>query len=362
MKVLVDTENRKKFIISFAYWLILACIGFCFIKYLLPVLMPFVIGWMVAAGHKPLTAKIAGAVKLSEKWVSVFVLLFFYLALSAIAVLVGFKLVDVISDFILAIPDYYVNTIEPAFWRIFNSLTDLMANLDPSARATVESFSGNVISSLTNLVTSFSSSTLNKLTGFAGALPLYVVNFLVILISSFYIAMDFPGIKAFIIKQIKPERIEFIILIKNYAIRVIGKFVKAYMILMLAMFVEMLIGMYIIGVSNPVLVAMGISVFDIFPVLGTGGILVPWAIIDMVMGNMTRALQVMILYGIVTLIRNFLEPKIVGKHIGLHPLLTLMLMYVGALLLGFWGFLLLPLSGVVLKELNDSGSVRLYKS
>lgn len=356
-----DIEKCKRFIIRFAYWLIIACIVYFFIKYLLPVLMPFVLGWIFAAALKPLTDKTAKLLKLRYKWASVIALLVFYLALTALIALSGVKMFGMLSDFILAIPEYYASIIVPAFWRLVDLLTRFVESFNPAVLGTVEDISTGIISSLTNLVMSFSASAFNKLTAFIASLPMFLINFMIVLISSFYIAADYPRIQSFLLKQLKRDTLSFIALIKNNTVKVMGKFLKAYLLLMAVMFVEMLIGMYLIGVSNPVFAAMGIAVFDIFPVLGTGGILVPWALIDLIMGNVTRAAQVLLLYAIVSVVRNFMEPKVVGSHIGLHPLMTLILMYVGAVVFGFGGFLILPLAGVIIMDMNDSGAINLYK-
>ena len=85
-----------------------------------------------------------------------------------------------------------------------------------------------------------------------------------------------------------------------------------------------------------------IAVFDILPILGTGGIVIPWAIVSVVLGYTELGVQLLIIYVIVTVVRNYVEPKIVGTQLGLHPIISLVSMFIGLRLFGFWGMFGLP--------------------
>ena len=234
------------------------------------------------------------------------------------------------------------------------------SDIDPSVQSTLDILTGNVISTLTNLVTSSSTAALNWLRGFVGALPLFIVNFVFAVISSFYVSADYPGIKSFVLKQIRPKLLELLVLVKENAISAAGNYGKAYLILLTVMFVEMLIGMTWIGVSNAPIIAFGIAIWDIIPVLGTGGILLPWAAIDFITGRTVRALQLVVLYGVVSVIRNAIEPKVIGSQIGLHPLVTLLCMYVGASLFGVVGLFGLPIAVTIIRNLDEKGVIKIF--
>ena len=119
-------------------------------------------------------------------------------------------------------------------------------------------------------------------------------------------------------------------------------------------------GLRIIGVERSTLVAFLIAVFDILPVLGTGGIMVPWVVLSALSGDMPRAAALLVLYLIITVIRNIIEPKIVGQQIGLHPVLTLMSMFVGTSLFGVVGLFGFPILLSLLRYLNETGTISLY--
>ena len=143
---------------------------------------------------------------------------------------------------------------------------------------------------------------------------------------------------------------------------------KAYGLIMLITFCELLLGfgiMELCGImTNPyfVWIAAGTAIFDILPVAGSGGILIPWALFSFISGNYKQGIGLLILYGVITVIRQYIEPRMVGNTLGIHPLITLMGMYLGLKLFGFWGMIAVPMIVVILKAYNDSGRVHFWNS
>ncbi len=124
---------------------------------------------------------------------------------------------------------------------------------------------------------------------------------------------------------------------------------------------ELTNGLTFIGIRNSVLIALLIAIFDILPVLGTGGIMLPWTIITAFQGQLSTALGLLIVYLVVTIIRNIIEPRIVGRQIGLHPVVTLVSMFVGAQLFGVLGLFGFPIGLSLLRHLNETGTIRIFK-
>ena len=131
---------------------------------------------------------------------------------------------------------------------------------------------------------------------------------------------------------------------------------------MLLTFFELTIGLHILGIENALVIAFLIAIFDVLPVLGTGGIMLPWILISFLNNQVKTGVGLLILYLVITVIRNIIEPKIVGKQIGLHPLLMLMCMYLGARLFGFLGMLHTSDSHIDCTEFNDTGIIHIYNS
>ena len=102
------------------------------------------------------------------------------------------------------------------------------------------------------------------------------------------------------------------------------------------------------------IIAAGIAIFDLMPILGTGGVLIPWIVTAAVIGSYGMALGVGLLYIVITMVRNYLEPKLVGKQIGLHPLATLVAMVVGLKLAGLPGMMILPITLVAINRMRQT--------
>jgi len=129
---------------------------------------------------------------------------------------------------------------------------------------------------------------------------------------------------------------------------------------MLITFIELALGLSVLRVEGAITIAALIATIDILPVFGTGGVVIPWAIIELIKGNTPFAIGLAVLYVIITVVRNILEPKMVGKQIGLHPLAMLVCMYVGVKLFGFIGLFALPVALVMVKHLYENDKIHFF--
>jgi predicted PurR-regulated permease PerM len=136
---------------------------------------------------------------------------------------------------------------------------------------------------------------------------------------------------------------------------------KGYTIVILITFTELFIGFLILRIEYAAILALLIAVVDILPVLGTGVVLIPWALVDFAIGKPVIGVGILILYLVITLIRNVIEPKIIGEQVGLPPVVTLIAMYGGLKLFGFTGLWGLPVILIVLVNLQDAGMLRIWK-
>ena len=134
------------------------------------------------------------------------------------------------------------------------------------------------------------------------------------------------------------------------------KLIKGYAILMLMTFLELLAGFLILRVKYALLLSLLIAVVDILPVLGTGTVLIPWGIAGLILKNTALGIGILVLYAVITVIRNFAEPKIIGKQIGINPLFTLLSMFIGIKLLGFAGVIIFPTALIVTVKYYSEGN------
>ncbi len=130
-----------------------------------------------------------------------------------------------------------------------------------------------------------------------------------------------------------------------------GAYIKAQVIIMFAISAVCVAGLYLSGNHYALLAGCGIGICDAMPFLGTGTIFIPWALIELLQGKYMLAAIYTVIYTICTLMREILEPKLVGNKLGMHPLSVIVSMYVGLGIYGLWGFALGPLSYILIKEI-----------
>ena len=130
---------------------------------------------------------------------------------------------------------------------------------------------------------------------------------------------------------------------------------------MLITFCELSLGLGILGTNNFIATAFIIAVFDIIPVCGSGGILIPWGVFCFMKGQLHMGIGIFAVYAVITVVRQIIEPKIIGEQVGLPAIVTLLAMFLGARFLGFAGIFICPLAVVVAKRLNDSGKIRIFR-
>ena len=350
-------DKRRKFIINVAYWAVIAGIAYLVFRYLLNLLLPFVIALLVAWILRPLSRLYRQrAPKVASALIVVTVLLF-YLLISVLAGLVLVDLLTGLAEYFNKLPTLYTQTIEPGLRNLYANAQALAARFDPSVVDVVNMVLPQVISSVGGAVTSFSVGAVGKLTGLVTALPSALISALIAVIASFFTAVGYDSMKAFLQKNLPTKFTET----AGYAIHsfrnILRQYGKSYLLVMLSTFGELTLGLLIIGVRKPILLAALIAIFDIFPVVGAGTILVPWAVISLIQGKALQALGLAILYVVILVVRQFLEPKVVGKQVGLPPLVTLACMFVGTSLFSVWGLFGLPICAAILVNLNNDPNV-----
>ena len=354
---LETTDKRRRFIVNVAYWAIIAGIAYLILRYLLNLLLPFVIALLVAWILRPLSRLYRKRAARVASALIVLTVLLFYLLIGVLAGLVLVDLLTGLAAYLDKLPNVYTQTIEPGLKNLYASAQALAARFDPSVADVVNMVLPQVISSVGGAVTNFSVSAVGKLTGLVSSLPSALISALITVIASFFTAVSYDSMKAFLQRNLPAKFTET----AGYAIHsfrsIIRQYGKSYLLVMLITFGELTLGLLIIGVRRPLLIAALIAIFDIFPVVGAGTILVPWSIISLIQGKGLQALGLAILYVVILVVRQFLEPKVVGKQVGLPPLVTLLCMFAGTSLFGVWGLFGLPIGAAILVNLNNDPNV-----
>ncbi len=369
-------EKKRNFIINTVYTVILLALFYLFFKYAFGTLFPFLVAIAAAMVLQKPVNFISKKTPIKRGLASVFCVLLGFFTLIAILVLIGVWAGIELKGFI----DYIIIQLEdiPAFVdKIEHYLANGLSFLPDSIENTITSFVSDKLSSLLDSSQSsanagmsidFSaiSTPLLSILDTAKAIPTTLVSILVALIACCFMTSDYKTLRQLVLGFFRPETRDKIVRGKNLLIPSLGKMAKAYGKIIAITFCEISLGLGVLkllGIFDSgyiFIIALIIALIDIVPVLGTGTVLIPWALISLFNGNYGMAIGLIIMYVCITVIRQIIEPKLVAAQLGIPAFLMVIAMFMGTKLFGFIGLFLLPITLVMLKLLNDEGIITLF--
>lgn len=312
------------------------------VDYLLAAVLPFLLAWATAFALRPISRKISTKTGVSERIIRLL-----------LAMLVSIALISGI----VAILWYIVNK----SWQFLsninqnNGFVSLLKSFFDGGLFSKIIYGEELLEYIEGAIRSISSGLLEKLADAISALALKLpgvfIFMLVTVISAAYFAYELERVNAFVLRTLPSSAVGFLRKLKSGFSSVGVRYVRSYLIIMSVTFVTLLIGFLIIRIEYAVLIALFVAVLDILPVFGIGTVLVPWSLISFVTGNAARGVGLLVLFLFITILREIVEPKILGKNLGLHPLLTLILLYIGYYFFGFLGMIILPPLGALVSIL-----------
>lgn len=357
----MEIEKKRKFIINILYFAIILAIVWVILEWGLSLIMPFIIAFLISWALQRPIRFLSEKLRVHKKILAIFLVLLFYCTIGLLIALLIIKSFSAVGELIASLPALYEAHINPLIGKIYDSLESSFIRLDPELMNALDTLIQDSAASIGEIISGLSMTVAGAVSGAASSLPGFLIRLLLMVISTFFISMDYDRLMGFILRQFNDRTQELFFQIKKYIIGTLFVCIRSYALIMSITFVELSIGLHILRVENAFLIALLIAVFDILPVLGTGGIMIPWAIITFLLGNYSLAIGLAVLYVVITIIRNILEPKIVGGNIGLHPVVTLISLFVGAQLFGIVGLFGFPIFLSLLVNLNKNGTIHLFK-
>lgn len=353
-----------------------AALVFIISKYVLGIIMPFLIAWLISFAVRPLANKISRKSGIPRKPVAAFLLV------GAIALLAGAatwgigrairELEGLLES--LGSENSELQLMLTTATDVIKSITSHLP-LPESLKSSPEfeefraSLDSSVYDAVTGSLTGALSSLCEKIPAaaisIAKALPSAILFFVALFLSGYYFSVgtDSEGnsrlgedIPTSLLANIFPSLRDRLPIWKKRISAGASKYLRAYLLLMLITFAEMFIGFSVIGIKYSFLLAGAVAIVDFLPVLGAGTVILPWAGLAYLTGDRYVALGLLIIYGISLIIRQLIEPKIVGSSLGIHPLVSLAAMYIGYSLFGILGLILAPIAATVAKSALSSDS------
>jgi sporulation integral membrane protein YtvI len=355
---MLPQEPYKRFAVVTLYVAVGIAAAFLFFNYLWGAVLPFLIAYIFAECFRPVVKYAETHDRFPKKSCVLFVVLLATAAVAALVYAIARQVVLEISELAETVKRTVslVRSDENYARETIDSICGMIPFVD--LRGRLWEMRENLDEELWGMLVSFGEKVSGGLISFVGSAVSFFPNMIftvaVIVLSTYYFAIERVKVNNFFLslfpKSVRPALIRT----RETLVNTVGKFLRAYGLLFLITFAELLLAFLILGVNYSFVLALVIAVVDVLPVLGTGTVLIPWGIVLLMIGNYGLGAGILVTYVIILVLRQVLEPRIVGKFIGLSPLAALASMYIGLKLLGIAGLFIFPLAAILLtKILND---------
>lgn len=343
-------KDLAKTLMKIAYVAIILAVIYFVLPQVIVFAMPFIVAYVISRLIIPVTGYLEGKLRFPRRLAIILVMLIAVGILGLLVFTLFYQAVYELQHFAYIIPAILEGNFTLPKWMsdLANNLKNFYIALPESMQEFVVMVTNNLRENIYSIIEPATGAVINAATRVAKALPNIFIFAIIMIMSAYFMCNDRENIRAFWKKVIPKPVLRRAVYIKNDLLRACGGYMKAQGILMCLTFVVMLIGLTILGVESSALIAFIIALIDVIPVLGTGTVLIPWAVVSLLSGEYFFAIGLVVIYAISFLIRRFSEPKIISQQIGLHPLLTLVSIYVGLKAIGVFGMILGPIVAIII--------------
>ncbi|MDR1537659.1 MAG: sporulation integral membrane protein YtvI [Clostridiales bacterium] len=323
---------------------------YIFISYCFSLFAPFIAGFIFSIILEPLLRMLTKRFKMGRTAASVVCLVILMLSMGVLSATIVSKIFTEAKSFLYSVPSL-MEDMQDVIEESKKNLSNILTLIPESMRDALSNPSLSLVPLVTStLGAGVKSGSWNVVSNIPGI----VVGFVLSIVSAFFFMKDRKQIFAFASEKSPKWLSERLALVRKGMAYALYGYFKAELIMMSITACIVIIGLLIIKYPYALFVGLLISVIDALPIFGSGMILWPWAIINFINGNYSTGIGLLLIYGVVLITRQTLEPRILGSQIGIHPLLTLMSMYIGLKLFGVLGIIIGPAIVITIKAIYES--------
>ena len=373
---MTSTEKKKKFIINIVYTVILVALFYLFFKFAFGTILPILCAVVAAMILQKPVNFICKKTPLKRGLVSALAVLFgFAVVISGLVLLliwVGSEFKGFFQYVMIQFED-----IPALVHKVEGYIANAIGFLPEKLETTVMEFVSEKLASITaptvtpndssmSIDLSMLSTPLMGIWNTAKQIPTTLVSIVVSIVACCFMTADFASVKRLVLGFFQPDTRTKIVRAKRLLFPSLGKMAKAYGIIITITFCELSLGLFLLklmGIYDSgyiFVIAILTAIIDIVPVLGTGTVLIPWAVVSLLNANYPMAIGLIIIYACITIIRQIIEPKLVAAQLGIPAFLTIVSMFIGSQIFGVIGIFILPITIVMLKLLNDEGIIHIF--
>lgn len=320
---------------------------------LLKAFLPFILAIITAVLIDPLV-NLLESKKIKRGFAVIIALILLIISIVFILVVVISRLVVELSALYQEVP-FYTRNIYGHFLDFFEVLRNFVTSnpLPAEAQTAILNSMNTVIEQSGNLI----AKAINFLFGFLAGLPGFFAILLISTLATFFISKDKISLNRFFYKLVPQEHTEAMLKLTTHINNALVGFFRAELILISITTVLATIGLYILRIDYAFTIGLIVGFLDLLPVVGPGTMFIPWTIFALIFGNYKIGLGLIIVYAIISVVRQITEPKILSQNIGLNPLAVLLSLYLGLKFLGILGIIIGPFTFIVVKGIITSWHV-----
>ena len=321
---------------------------------LLGFFMPFVVGWIIAMIANPLVRFFEQKIKIRRKAGSAIVIVAVLALVVCLGYLVIARLISEGAGFIADLPDIWKG-LERDLNQVGANLTDFYARFPLEIRENLSVISEKLVQYIGDAINGLSAPTVTAVGNFAKNIPSILIGTIMCLLSSYFFVAEKDNVGKFLRKYLPESFREKWKVLSTSLAGAVGGYFKAQCKIEIWIYLILMIGLWILKVDYALLIALLIAVLDFLPIFGTGAVLWPWAVIELLAGDYRMALSLMIIWGVAQLLRQIIQPKIVGDSIGMPPIPTLFLLFIRYKVGSVVGIILAVPIGIVVVNMYEAG-------
>lgn len=321
---------------------------------LLVFFMPFVVAGIISMIASPLVRFFEEKIKLKRKWGSAFVIIVVIALVVLVLYLVGSKLIEEGMGLLGALPEMW-DSMKEDLAGVGESLDGLFEKLPLDTQQAIANLGNQVGEFMAGLFERIGTPTITAAGNFAKQLPSVLIGIIMCLLASYFFVADRYLIGSWIRKYTPASVMSRYDMVRRSILKSVGGYFKAQLKIEVWMYLLLVVGLSVLRVDYVLLIALGIAFLDLLPFFGTGTVMVPWALIKIFSGDYKMAIGLLIIWGGGQLARQIIQPKIVGDSIGVAPIPTLFLLFIGYKLGGVIGMIIAVPLGMLLSTMYQEG-------
>ena len=321
---------------------------------LLKLMMPFVVALVLTWLLNPAIGALEKRLRVGRRALSLVLVVLSIAVLGALAAALVYGLFNQVVSFLSDWQSVWA-TVMSGVRAVAQFMEEPLSHLPDALYLRLAGLGDSFIAWLSDVVPGMLTAAAGNAGSFAMSLPSWVVSVVICVMATYFISADYPSLRSRAVRFVPREFRGFFSQLRRVAKEAFGGYVRAQFILSCLVALVLLVGFVAIRERYALLLAVILGVLDFIPIIGSGTVMVPWAVIDLALGNFGHAMGLMVIWGVIVLLRRLAEPKIVGEQTGLSPIASLISIYVGMRLGGVVGMVLGPVVCLIVWNIVRGG-------